>query len=707
MKNPNTAETANAEALNIDKETVAKDEHHSTQKATSHPDTNPLDLNYKSLLLEMDKTIQASPDAIIPDGDIHRFDVDKTCDQKGWYACHTTGVFAYAFYGDWSEGETYRWNSWGKTSVSEAEKRNIKAIMEASLKRLGEERREQQEEISSKCQELWNAISSASDDHSYLKSKGVKAHGIKVHPTDNGLIIPIYIDGKISSLQGINEDGCKSFRPGGKVSGGSFLIGIAGPVMLLCEGYATGASLHEATGLPTIVAFNANNLSKVAMRLKEAYPDTRFVSCADNDQFTTGNPGLSKAREAAEILSADVAYPRFKDPDIRKYGKLTDWNDYHQVYGLKAVESALKPKIKKAKRSGSLFTDLADLTKDLAPPDYLIDGLIERDAIGGFIGPSGACKSFMGVDIACAVAAGTKFAGKAAKLGSVLYLAGEGQNGITRRFAGWMQHNDIQIPPGRIQISSKIISLDTTGAEEILSALEKIGSGVDLVIVDTLARHMCGEENSNTAMGDFIKQLDKIRDEYGCTFIIMHHTGHSSDNSNRARGASAFYAALDFEFLLKPPKNGPRTFEGTKNKEGPLYPKRAFNLTPIELVGLQQDNGRPVNAAVIEWDAFVTELDGNGSDNSSSAAYGSLKGALSIHGNFNQIPLEDWREYAYQNSNCSSQDSKRAEFNRFKTKLLNDEAIKMSNEDKILQVLDQGLLDLGNNKDAEKPDTDG
>ncbi|HIJ50357.1 MAG TPA: hypothetical protein HPP54_04755, partial [Nitrospinae bacterium] len=73
--------------------------------------------------------------------------------------------------------------------------------------------------------------------------------------------------GEISSLQSIKESGKKSFFPNGKVSGGYHLIGDIGPLVLICEGYATGASLYEATGIPTVVAFNSGNLPKVVSEL--------------------------------------------------------------------------------------------------------------------------------------------------------------------------------------------------------------------------------------------------------------------------------------------------------------------------------------------------------------------------------------------------------------------------------------------------------
>ena len=81
--------------------------------------------------------------------------------------------------------------------------------------------------------------------------------------------------------------------------------------MLLCEGFATGATLHQATGHATAACFSAGNLLSVAKVLRGKFPELRLVLCADNDAHTPGNPGLTKAREAARAVGGLLAFPRF------------------------------------------------------------------------------------------------------------------------------------------------------------------------------------------------------------------------------------------------------------------------------------------------------------------------------------------------------------------------------------------------------------
>jgi putative DNA primase/helicase len=714
MKTSNTLTKTNPEASNNGRGAVAHNGKSATPNAINEgvcseenlkANQNQIDLVFDKLLLDIEESIEASPGEIIADGTIHRFDVDAVGDKKGWYVCHFTEEMSHAFYGDWSECQTYRWHSLKDTVVTPAQSKKLKSAMSEAQKKFNEERALEQSEAAKKCAELWNAVASASDDHPYLNKKRVKAYGIKLHQSNNNLIIPVLSRGNISSLQSIDVSGKKGFYPNGKVSGGYHLLGDVGPLVLICEGYATGASLYEATGIPTVVAFNAGNLPKVANELKKEHPDADFIICADNDKWTSGNPGRTKAKEAAEVFSGMVAYPKFKQADIDKHGKLTDWNDYHQLYGLDAVRKSLQPKIKKAIRNRSLFSDITELTKDISAPDYLIDELIELDTIGAIIGASSVGKSFVAISMAASVATGTRFAEKDVQQGAVLYLAGEGMNGISRRFSGWEQHTGNQIPKGSIHVSHRTISLDASGAATLLAATEDMDQDIKLVVVDTLARHMTGEENSNRDMSAFIAAVDTIREEHGCSVLIIHHTGHSTEKSNRARGASAFYASLDFEFLLQGNKKGTGTIEGTKNKEDTRYPKRGFSLVPVELDGITNTKGGPVTTVVVEWNDFCEELSDADKGNKNSKAYQNLKNALIEHDNYSGISVENWRDCSYRNSDRTNKDSKRSEFNSHKEKLIKTGVIEV--EDKYCKVLDPEIIKLGGLEETtEEPETD-
>ena len=132
---------------------------------------------------------------------------------------------------------------------------------------------------------------------------------------------------------------------GGRIVGCFFTLAtkLESP-LAICEGYATGASVHEATGYAVVCALNCGNLLAVSKALREKYPVREIIVCADNDQFTDGNPGVTKATEAAKAINAKLAVPQFADANT----KLTDFNDMAALAGLgelkQQIEAAAVPK---------------------------------------------------------------------------------------------------------------------------------------------------------------------------------------------------------------------------------------------------------------------------------------------------------------------------------------------------------------------------
>jgi putative DNA primase/helicase len=130
----------------------------------------------------------------------------------------------------------------------------------------------------------------------------------------------------------------KEVPKGWLIKGCYHAIGKPNGTLCVCEGYATGASIHEATGYAVAVAFNAGNLGPVARALREKYPKIRLVICADDDQWTKGNPGVTKATEAARAVGAEIAIPRFKNLSE----KPTYFNDLARLEERKAVQNAIQ-----------------------------------------------------------------------------------------------------------------------------------------------------------------------------------------------------------------------------------------------------------------------------------------------------------------------------------------------------------------------------
>ena len=228
--------------------------------------------------------------------------------------------------GDWRSGDRYVWQS--ARSKKTPHEREQFAMQLSKAKAIEDAKREiAYIAVAKKCEELFDAAPAASDDHPYLVKKKVKAHGLKLSD-DDSLLVPVYsVIGDMQSIQRIDRFGYKRFHPGGKMVGGCHMIGVIDQHQpaLICEGYATGASLLEDGNPFVVIAFNAGNLKHVALDLRNQLPDQEIIIAGDDDWQTPGNPGKAAAIEAAKAVSGKYILPGF-GPD--RDSQWTDFNDY-------------------------------------------------------------------------------------------------------------------------------------------------------------------------------------------------------------------------------------------------------------------------------------------------------------------------------------------------------------------------------------------
>jgi putative DNA primase/helicase len=193
-------------------------------------------------------------------------------------------------------------------------------------------------EAASKAGVIWKAAKPAPADHAYLQAKGIKPYGARLH--GDALVIPMRDGGQIHSMQFIGPDGGKRFLTGGRVTGCYFSIGNPKGTAALCiaEGFATGATIHEATGYPVAVAFNAGNLGAVAKAMRAKFADLRLILCGDFDKSSTGQ---AAATDAARAVGGLVALPDFTPDELAGDRPPSDFNDLAALHGLEAVERAI------------------------------------------------------------------------------------------------------------------------------------------------------------------------------------------------------------------------------------------------------------------------------------------------------------------------------------------------------------------------------
>lgn len=240
-----------------------------------------------------------------------------------------------------------------------------------------------------------------------------------------------------------------------------------------------------------------------------------------------------------------------------------------------------------------------DVIKDV---EWTIDRYVERDAVSMVYGPSGVGKSFVVLGMACAVATGTPWFGMAVKQGPVFYIAGEGHNGLMRRFKAWETGEGVSLRNAPLYKSRKAIGL--LNEEEAMALSQELQAMMDqfgrpsLIVVDTLARNFGdGDENSTEDMSKFIRVLDELRAEAGCHVMIVHHSGHEG---TRARGSSSLRAAMDQEYQVTATGPGVVLLKNTKMKDAEPPGERHFRIKQIAIG--QDSEGIPINGAYLTAD---------------------------------------------------------------------------------------------------------
>jgi phage/plasmid primase-like uncharacterized protein len=548
---------------------------------------------------------------IIADGEIHR--VSHISSKKGaldgWYILHTSGKVPVGIAGCWKE-PTFeaKWVADTGRAMNFTERFEHDKWMNELKAKKDADRIASQAVAAERAEDEVGTYADASADHPYLVRKHIEPHGIKIDRAGR-LVVPV-IDqhGEILSYQTIDAEGNKRFLKGGKIEGGFFELRGNRKIIFIGEGFATCASIHEATGYTVMVAFDCGNLAKVAKAAKEMFPGSRIVIGADNDQFTDGNPGVTKGRAAAALVFGEIVYPSFSESDMTD-NKPTDFNDLHCLQGLDAVKDQIERVAGPVREKLAFEFSRAD-SLTLTEIKWIVDDYIEADSLAQVFGDPGGGKSFVSIDIACCVATGTSWHGHEVQKGAVFYIAGEGHNGLARRFKGWELGNGVALTGAPLFKSHRAAQLyDATEAALVAQSIKTLsaecGHIPSMIVIDTLARNMGGDENSTQDMNSFIQHLDTyLRQDYKCCVLVVHHSG--AMDKDRSRGSTALKGALDAEYKCQL-DSGSKTiqFESKKMKDAEMPPAKNFQITQVDLPILDKHN-LPVKGA------YLTSVDISG-----------------------------------------------------------------------------------------------
>lgn len=492
------------------------------------------------------------PANITANGKIQRFSLNGKNDKAGWYVLTLESDFAYGAYGDWRSGETYKWCSESESKLTPDQVAKRKASDEALKKQQEEDRAA----AAMECRKVWVSAKPAPADFPYLAKKGVPTHDLRIHA--GHLIIPMRDNmGEIQSLQRIWPDGFKAHWPGGDPKSHYYTIPGKPKEFYLCEGYATGASIHEATGGTVIVAFQAGNLMAVAGAIKKKYPSIMVTVCADNDQWKpeVGNTGMDKAHAVGKKYGWKVVHPEFAKTDT----KPTDFNDLASLEGMEAVRAQIQGEARPS-IFDSIFTFDDFMAIQVEPRRvYLAPWIREQDIIQVY-GGRGCGKSWFILQALLSITRGVPF-GMWECVESVPCMYFDGELIVSDLQDRFRFFNATTSMPAKSEFHflsnaqrtaqklSSINLIESSWREELKQVL--LSRGIKVWVIDNLASLTPGlDENVKKDWDPINSWLIDLKHS-GITTIFLHHTG----KGGQQRGTSAREDNIDHSIELFKPAN--------------------------------------------------------------------------------------------------------------------------------------------------------
>lgn len=242
---------------------------------------------------------------------------DKGSKKSGWYSLHefrlrSGEVAMCGNFGNWKSGEQYKLDI--RRQISEEDRAEYREAVRKAREAAEAEEARAHQSAAERAAKMWARLPD-SGSAPYLFRKQVRAFGVRF--CRQSVVVPVrHIDGRLVGLQFIppEEGAGKKFLTGTPKKGGFHVLGEAGQgdVLIFAEGYATAASIHQATGFPVVVCFDKGNLLPVAEAFRAKYPKRDFLIAGDDDVHQPVNPGRKAAIACAKAVGARVALPVFE-----------------------------------------------------------------------------------------------------------------------------------------------------------------------------------------------------------------------------------------------------------------------------------------------------------------------------------------------------------------------------------------------------------
>ena len=487
------------------------------------------------------------------------------------------------------------------------------------------EQKAAQEKAIAWAREHWIGADPNYAEHEYLTRKGIKPNGTRLR--DGVILVPLLgPDAKIQTLQSIAPDGRKLFVTDAPVTGGLFVLGgmvsKADKPVLVCEGFATAATLHEATGQVVVCAFNSGNLTHVAERLKQTYPAKEYIVCGDDDRGKSQNTGRAKAIEAAAILGGSAIFPEFPDGHDG-----TDFNDMAGAYDLEAVRALV---VDGELPDGGTVPDaiLEDARRTLgfnildwstskffgaAPQiEWLCENTIPQAIPALFAAMGGVGKSFIALDLALEIAVsvatglgGRKIlGGKVLGHGNVVVLNAEDSRDSIHRRLERIDPSDRRekanghvfvVPLPEVGGPMPLISggngeFKKTPQFDALMVQLKAVPNLKLIVVDPLQAFVTADVTKDPAAGQFMwTSFSQLCAETGATVIVCHHM--------RKEGSSKIDSAEDAREAIR---GSTALIDGARATYALWGASEEHSRRVLQEAGLEVRPKRVVNGAVVK-----------------------------------------------------------------------------------------------------------
>ena len=494
----------------------------------------------------------------VPVNELAGIKQDSSGQKSGYYVVNELNGNYFATFGNWKTGFEGKWSSINTQSMTTEQREGLQRQLQEAKERHQEAKKQQHNEMAEKVKSWFESYTGVLE-HEYLTNKKVKNYGLKQY--QDLLVCPVYSTrGDIRSLQYISKNGEKRFAKKSEIKGNIFLVGAdindipKLDKIILAEGYATCASIFEATQIPVACVFSANFVMAVALQIRKL-SGARIIVALDNDESGVGE---KKAQECVQVVPNSC---------VRLPSERGDFNDLYLKHGSDKVRSEIMEH-----KLGIQKYAVRNLVGKPEPQKFLVEGLVPIAKPGLLAASGGVGKSLSVIQLALRIACGNgRWWGKEVnEHGNVVVFAAEDDlPEIHRRLhlldpkgERFKSEYDVYVFPIPEQKEPMILLTEegvTIKAAELVDELQAIPN-LKLCVFDPLQAFTTGNVSSSNEVGQLWgSYCANISARLGCTTLTIHHLNKQgltvdSDDSmvqrTSVRGASSLVDSIRFVLVM-------------------------------------------------------------------------------------------------------------------------------------------------------------